>query len=67
MAVLYTFIFLVSLKMQAQLVSAVRSAISTASGPLLLDAGLELATKVQNASLRTSHKAYFAVCWMANL
>ncbi|OAY83386.1 HEAT repeat-containing protein 5A [Ananas comosus] len=30
---------------QAQLVSAVRSAISTASGPLLLDAGLELATK----------------------
>lgn len=33
-------------EMQAQLVSAVRSAISTASGPLLLDAGLELAKKV---------------------
>lgn len=31
---------------QAQLVSAVRSAISTSSGPLLLEAGLELATKV---------------------
>ncbi|XP_072983205.1 protein SWEETIE isoform X2 [Typha latifolia] len=31
---------------QAQLASAVRSAISTASGPLLLEAGLELATKI---------------------
>ncbi|XP_009403181.3 protein SWEETIE isoform X2 [Musa acuminata AAA Group] len=31
---------------QAQLVSAVRSAISTSSGPLLLEAGLELATKI---------------------
>ncbi|XP_020088939.1 HEAT repeat-containing protein 5B isoform X3 [Ananas comosus] len=36
---------------QAQLVSAVRSAISTASGPLLLDAGLELATKILTSSI----------------
>lgn len=36
----------VYIEMQAQLVSAVRTAISTASGPLLLEAGLELATKV---------------------
>lgn len=34
--------------MQAQLVSAVRTAISTASSPLLLEAGLELATKVSS-------------------
>jgi hypothetical protein len=37
---------LVYFEMQAQLVSAVRMAISTASGPLLLEAGLELATRV---------------------
>ncbi|CAD6336683.1 unnamed protein product [Miscanthus lutarioriparius] len=36
---------------QAQLVSAVRMAISTASGPLLLDAGLELATRVMTSSI----------------
>ncbi|KQK18234.1 hypothetical protein BRADI_1g39436v3 [Brachypodium distachyon] len=36
---------------QAQLVSAVRTAISTASGPLLLEAGLELATKVMTSSI----------------
>ncbi|KAJ4781926.1 HEAT repeat-containing protein [Rhynchospora pubera] len=36
---------------QAQLVSAVRSAISTASAPLLLDAGLELATKILTSSI----------------
>ncbi|XP_066167648.1 protein SWEETIE isoform X4 [Oryza sativa Japonica Group] len=36
---------------QAQLVSAVRTAISTASSPLLLEAGLELATKVMTSSV----------------
>ncbi|XP_021304666.1 HEAT repeat-containing protein 5B isoform X2 [Sorghum bicolor] len=36
---------------QAQLVSAVRMAISTASGPLLLEAGLELATRVMTSSI----------------
>ncbi|TVU08978.1 hypothetical protein EJB05_42408 [Eragrostis curvula] len=36
---------------QAQLVSAVRTAISTASGPLLLEAGLELATRVMTSSI----------------
>ncbi|TKV98793.1 hypothetical protein SEVIR_9G583700v4 [Setaria viridis] len=36
---------------QAQLVSAVRTAISTASGPLLLEAGLELATRVMTSSV----------------
>ena len=45
-------------KVQAQLVSAVRMAISTASGPLLLDAGLELATRV---CLRTKTK--FLICY----
>jgi hypothetical protein len=33
--------------MQAQFVSAIKTAISTASAPLLLEAGLELATKVK--------------------
>lgn len=41
-------------KMQAQLVSAVKTAISTTSGPLLLEAGLELATKVKALSLNKS-------------
>ncbi|VAI89013.1 unnamed protein product [Triticum turgidum subsp. durum] len=36
---------------QAQLVSAVKTAISTTSGPLLLEAGLELATKVMTSSV----------------
>ncbi|KAJ1259294.1 hypothetical protein BS78_10G142900 [Paspalum vaginatum] len=36
---------------QAQLVSAVRSAITTAAGPLLLESGLELATKVMTSSI----------------
>ncbi|XP_078176772.1 HEAT repeat-containing protein isoform X2 [Carex rostrata] len=36
---------------QAQLVSAVRSAISTASGPLLLDAGLGLTKKILTSSI----------------
>ncbi|CAL5053041.1 unnamed protein product [Urochloa decumbens] len=36
---------------QAQLVSAVRTAISTTSGPLLLEAGLELATRVMTSSI----------------
>ncbi|KAL6603995.1 hypothetical protein ACP70R_044356 [Stipagrostis hirtigluma subsp. patula] len=36
---------------QAQLVSAVRTAISTVSGPLLLEAGLELATRVMTSSI----------------
>ncbi|KAF8667911.1 hypothetical protein HU200_052539 [Digitaria exilis] len=36
---------------QAQLVSAVRTAINTASGPLLLEAGLELATRVMTSSI----------------
>ncbi|XP_052159223.1 protein SWEETIE isoform X3 [Oryza glaberrima] len=36
---------------QAQLVSAVRTAISTASSPLLLEAGLELVTKVMTSSV----------------
>ncbi|XP_038985409.1 protein SWEETIE isoform X2 [Phoenix dactylifera] len=36
---------------QAQLVSAVRSAISTSSGPLLLEAGLQLATKILTSSI----------------
>ncbi|XP_006656123.1 protein SWEETIE isoform X2 [Oryza brachyantha] len=36
---------------QAQLVSAVRTAISNASSPLLLEAGLELATKVMTSSI----------------
>jgi len=34
---------------QAQLVSAVRTALDTSSGPVLLEAGLQLATKVQNS------------------
>ncbi|KAK3132983.1 hypothetical protein QOZ80_6AG0530430 [Eleusine coracana subsp. coracana] len=38
-------------QLQAQLVSAVRTAISTASGPLLLEAGLELATRVMTCSV----------------
>lgn len=45
--------------MQAQLVSAVRSAISTSSGPLLLEAGLQLATKVLNTSLLSSELSGF--------
>jgi hypothetical protein len=36
---------------QAQLVSAVRTAINTASDPLLLEAGLELATRVMTSSI----------------
>ncbi|KAH7658270.1 Armadillo-like helical-containing protein [Dioscorea alata] len=36
---------------QAQLVSAVRSAISPSSGPLLLEAGLQLATKILTSSI----------------
>ncbi|KAM0887196.1 hypothetical protein ACQ4PT_029205 [Festuca glaucescens] len=36
---------------QAQFVSAIKMAISTASGPLLLEAGLELATKVMTSSV----------------
>ncbi|XP_010265191.1 PREDICTED: HEAT repeat-containing protein 5B [Nelumbo nucifera] len=36
---------------QAQLVSAVRTALDTSSGPLLLEAGLELATKVLTSSI----------------
>ncbi|KAJ3692210.1 hypothetical protein LUZ60_012560 [Juncus effusus] len=36
---------------QAQLVSAVRSTINTSSGPLLLDSGLELATKILTSSI----------------
>ncbi|KAG1327093.1 putative HEAT repeat-containing protein [Cocos nucifera] len=36
---------------QAQLVSAVRSAISTSSSPLLLEAGLQLATKILTSSI----------------
>uniref|UniRef100_A0ACD6A9T3 Uncharacterized protein n=1 Tax=Avena sativa TaxID=4498 RepID=A0ACD6A9T3_AVESA len=36
---------------QAQFVSAIKTAISTASGPLLLEAGLELATKVMTSSV----------------
>ncbi|PKA52839.1 hypothetical protein AXF42_Ash001820 [Apostasia shenzhenica] len=36
---------------QAQLVSAVRSAINTSSGPVLLEAGLQLATKVLTSSI----------------
>nr|XP_029117887.1 LOW QUALITY PROTEIN: protein SWEETIE [Elaeis guineensis] len=36
---------------QAQLVSAVRSSISTSSGPLLLEAGLQLATKILTSSI----------------
>ncbi|XP_020585694.1 LOW QUALITY PROTEIN: HEAT repeat-containing protein 5B [Phalaenopsis equestris] len=36
---------------QAQLVSAVRSAISTSSSPLLLEAGLQLATKLLTGSI----------------
>ncbi|OEL32096.1 hypothetical protein BAE44_0006885 [Dichanthelium oligosanthes] len=36
---------------QAQFVSAVRTAINTASGPLLLEAGLELATRVMTSSI----------------
>jgi hypothetical protein len=47
---------------QAQLVSAVRMAISTASGPLLLEAGLELATRV---CLRTKTK--FLICYYHNI
>jgi len=41
---------------QAQLVSAVRTAINTASDPLLLEAGLELATRV---CIRTKMKFLF--------
>ncbi|XP_039805913.1 protein SWEETIE-like isoform X1 [Panicum virgatum] len=36
---------------QAQLVSAVRTAVNTASDPLLLEAGLELATRVMTSSI----------------
>ncbi|KAM0896259.1 hypothetical protein ACQ4PT_023313 [Festuca glaucescens] len=36
---------------QAQFVSAIKTAITTASGPLLLEAGLELATKVMTSSV----------------
>ncbi|XP_020259958.1 HEAT repeat-containing protein 5B [Asparagus officinalis] len=36
---------------QAQLVSAVRSVISMSSGPLLLEAGLQLATKILTSSI----------------
>ncbi|CAM0910461.1 unnamed protein product [Alopecurus aequalis] len=36
---------------QAQFVSAIKTAISTASSPLLLEAGLELATKVMTSSI----------------
>ncbi|KAK1263806.1 hypothetical protein QJS04_geneDACA011908 [Acorus gramineus] len=36
---------------QAQLVSAVRTALSSSSGPLLLEAGLQLATKILTSSI----------------
>lgn len=50
---IFLMVFIFIFKVQAQLVSAVRMAISTASGPLLLEAGLELATRV---CLRTKTK-----------
>lgn len=39
------------LKFQAQLVSAVRTALDSSSGPILLEAGLLLASKVQYKNL----------------
>lgn len=35
--------------MQAQLVSAVRTSLDASSGPVLLEAGLQLATKVPSS------------------
>jgi len=37
--------------LQAQLVSAVRTALGTSSGPILLEAGLQLASKVTTQSI----------------
>ncbi|KAK3425934.1 hypothetical protein EUGRSUZ_F02484 [Eucalyptus grandis] len=42
---------------QAQLVSAVRTALDTSSGPILLEAGLQLATKILTSGIITSDQA----------
>ncbi|KAJ4961466.1 hypothetical protein NE237_021376 [Protea cynaroides] len=42
---------------QAQLVSAVRTALNTSSGPLLLEAGLQLATKILTSSITSGDQA----------
>eukprot|EP01018_Ginkgo_biloba_P038967 Gb_38775 [translate_table: standard] len=41
---------------QAQLVSAVRTALDTSAGPLLLDAGLQLATKILTSSITSGDR-----------
>ncbi|XP_043715583.1 protein SWEETIE [Telopea speciosissima] len=42
---------------QAQLVSAVRTALNTSSGPLLLEAGLQLATKILTSGITSGDQA----------